>query len=106
MLRPAVRRTGKWSAGGETQESSRSETTVGEPQAEARWSFSITQMQLVTSAFFAKRNRRGREGDGADHRPVERSRKRVGHGGMVVLVMAYNCFIDALHDALDVCLVF
>ena len=41
-LRPAVRRTGKWSGGGETQERSRSETTVGEPQAEARRLFGAT----------------------------------------------------------------
>jgi hypothetical protein len=69
-LRPAVRRTGKWSEGGETQERSRSETTVGEPQAEARRTFGAVLMPLVTSALFAERNRHGREGNRADHQPV------------------------------------
>ena len=37
-------------------------------------------MQLVTIARFVKRNRRGREGEGADRQPVERSNPRDGHG--------------------------
>jgi len=41
-------------------------------------------MPLVTSARFAKRNGRGREGDRADRQPVERSKARVGHGGINV----------------------
>jgi len=44
-------------------ERSRSETTVAVPRAEARRSFGITRMPLVTSARFAERNRRGREGN-------------------------------------------
>jgi len=31
----------------------------------------LKQMPLVTSALFAERNRRGREGDRADHQPVK-----------------------------------
>ena len=37
-------------------------------------------MQLVTSARFVKRKGRGREGEGADRQPVERSNPRDGHG--------------------------
>ena len=37
---------------------------------------------LVTSARFAERNGRGREGDRADRQPVKRSKPRVGHGVM------------------------
>jgi hypothetical protein len=35
----------------------------------------------VTSARFAKRNGRRREGDRDDGQPVQRSKPRVGHGG-------------------------
>ena len=35
---------------------------------------------LVTSAAFAQRIGRGREGERADRKPVERSKGRVGHG--------------------------
>jgi hypothetical protein len=52
-------------------ERSQSETTVAVPQAEARRSFGIVRMPLVTNALFAKRNRRGRVGDRADRQPVE-----------------------------------
>ena len=38
-------------------------------------------MPLVTSARFAERNGRRREGDRDDGQPVERSKPRVGHGG-------------------------
>ena len=31
----------------------------------------LIQMPLVTSALFVERNRRGREGDRADHQPVK-----------------------------------
>ena len=37
-------------------------------------------MQLVTIARFVKRNGRGREGDGADRQPEERSNPHAGHG--------------------------
>ena len=37
-------------------------------------------MQLVTIAWFVKRNGRGRKGEGADRQPVERSNPRDGHG--------------------------
>ena len=37
-------------------------------------------MQLVTIGWFVKRNGRGREGEGADRQPVERSNPRDGHG--------------------------
>ena len=40
----------------------------------------LERMQLVTIALFAKRNGRGREGEGADRQPVERSNPRDGHG--------------------------
>ena len=39
------------------------------------------RLPLVTSARFAERNGRGREGEGADRQPVERSNPRDGHGG-------------------------
>lgn len=68
-LRSAVRRTGKWSAGGETKERSRSATTVAEPQTEARRACGILRMQLVTSARFVERNGHGRAGKGADRSP-------------------------------------
>lgn len=38
-------------------------------------------MPLVTSARVAQWNGRGRDGDGADRQPVERSKPCVGHGG-------------------------
>jgi len=38
----------------------------------------------VTNVRFAPWNGRGREGDGADRKPVERSKSRVGHGGTSV----------------------
>jgi len=63
-LRSAVRRTGKWSAGGETKERSRSVTTVAELQTGARRSGDILRMQLVTSARFVERNGHGRAGKG------------------------------------------
>ena len=37
-------------------------------------------MQLVTIAWFVKRNGRGREVEGADRQPAERSNPRDGHG--------------------------
>ena len=40
------------------------------------------ECQLVTSARFAERNGRGREGERADRQPVERSKPCVGHGVM------------------------
>ena len=36
----------------------------------------------MTSVRFAQRNGRGREGDRDGQRPVERSKSRVGHGGL------------------------
>ena len=41
---------------------------------------SVQRMQLVTIAWFVERNGRGREGEGADRQPVERSNPRDGHG--------------------------
>ena len=41
---------------------------------------SVQRMQLVTSARFEQRSGRGREGEGADRQPVERSNPRAGHG--------------------------
>jgi len=38
------------------------------------------RMSLVTSARFAQRNGRGREGEGADRQPVKRNNPRDGHG--------------------------
>ena len=78
------RRAGKW--GGERREAF-SETqpernAAAEPQTEARRSCGAVPMPLVTSAHFAKRNGRGREGDRADRQPVKRSTVRVGHGGI------------------------
>ena len=40
------------------------------------------ELPLVTSAGFAKRNGHGRVGKGADRKPVQRSKERVGHGGL------------------------
>lgn len=45
-----------------------------QPQTEARRECDAPQMQLVTSAGFAERNGRGREGEGADRQPVKRER--------------------------------
>ena len=39
------------------------------------------QCPLVTSAFFAKRNRCSRRGNGTTGKPVKRSKNCVGHGG-------------------------
>ncbi|MGB7768412.1 MAG: hypothetical protein WBN22_06105 [Verrucomicrobiia bacterium] len=47
------------------------ETTVAVPQAEARQTFGIVRMLLVTSALFAERNGHGRDGNRADHQPVK-----------------------------------
>lgn len=52
-------RFGEWKSGAEAkrwQERSRSKTTVAVPQAEARRTFRMTQMPLVTSARFEQRN--------------------------------------------------
>jgi hypothetical protein len=54
LLRPEGRRTGKWSAGAETQERSRSETTVAVPQAEARRTFDAVRMPLVMAIISGK----------------------------------------------------
>ena len=76
----------------------RAASGASEAQAERRreWSRSATPppsrrrkpaadtanpLPLVTRARFVQRNGRGREGDGADLQPVERSIARVGHGG-------------------------
>ena len=40
----------------------------------------LERMQLVTIAWFVKRNGRGREVEGADRQPAERSNPRDGHG--------------------------
>ena len=53
---------------------------AAEPQTEARRSCGRVPMPLVTSARFEQRNRRGREGDGAGRKPVQRSKPCVGHG--------------------------
>jgi len=42
---------------------------------------------LVTSARFAERNGRGREGDWADRQTVERSMPRAGHGESATFVV-------------------
>jgi hypothetical protein len=44
---------------------------AAEPQTEARRSCGTAPIPLVTSAHFAKRNGRGREGDRADRQPVK-----------------------------------
>jgi hypothetical protein len=84
---------GLWSASGESGaaggeqrlvERSRSATppptTDGSPPLVA----AICQCPLVTSAFFAKRNRRGHRENGATVKPVKRSKNCVGHGGIIV----------------------
>ena len=50
---------------------------------------------LVTSARFAQRNGRGREGKRADRQTVHRSKSRVGHGGKEIEV-AGVCLSDHL----------
>ena len=53
---------------------------AAEPQKEARRSCGAMRMPLVTNARFEQRNRRDREGDGDDRKPVQRSKPCVGHG--------------------------
>src|ERR1035438_4867997 len=50
---------------------------------------------LVTSARFAQRNGRGREGKRADRQTMHRSKSRVGHGGKEIEV-ANVCLSDHL----------
>jgi hypothetical protein len=58
-------------------------SAASEPQTEAAAdAVGLKRMLLVTSARFAQWNGRGREGDGADRHPEERSKSRVGHGRM------------------------
>jgi len=66
---------------GASSEAQPERNAAAEPQTEARRSCGTVRMPLVTSAHFAKRNGRGREGDRADRQPVKRSTVRVGHGG-------------------------
>ena len=78
-----VRESGAKSGEKRIAHRSRSATAAVEPQTEARRSCALAahaRMPLVTSARFAQRNERGREGDGDDQQPVERSKLRVGHG--------------------------
>jgi hypothetical protein len=77
-------RFGEWESEVQAQrrpERSRSETTIAVPQAEARRSFGIVRMPLVTSARFAKGSGHGGVGDRADQQPAHRSKPCVGHGG-------------------------
>ena len=89
-LRPAVRRTGKWSAGGETAgtEPERNDRrgTAGGKAAD----HSALEMPLVTSALFAERNRRGREG-----RQGRPSAGEVKQESALVTARANVCFIGA-----------
>ena len=48
------------------------------------------KLQVVTSTCFAQWNRRGREGEGADRKPVEPRKSRVSHGGCKVQQNAAN----------------
>jgi hypothetical protein len=61
--------------GGEKRLANRSGsvTPAAGPQTEARRFCGPRRCELVTSARFAERNGRGREGDRADRQPVERS---------------------------------
>ena len=81
-LRSAVGERGKWS------EERRGAPIGTKPQRNAAANFrrklplmrSVQRMQLVTSVWFEERNGRGREGEGADRQPVERSNPHAGHG--------------------------
>ena len=64
-----------------SSESEPERNAAAEPQTEACGTCGMCGCSLVTSARFAKWNGRGREGDGADRQPVERSESRAGHGG-------------------------
>ena len=101
LLRPADRRTGKWSGGGETQERSRSETTVARAAGGSTPIIRLIQMPLVTSALFAERNRRGREGDRADHQPVKWSKKARWSRRMAGEKLFYNAAISSFIRALS-----
>jgi hypothetical protein len=62
-------------AGTELERNDRHRTAGGKP---ADYS---ALLPLVTNALCCGRNRRGREGNGADQQPVTGARKCVGHGG-------------------------
>ena len=53
------------------------------------------KLQVVTSTCFAQWNRRGREGEGADRKPVEPRKSRVSHGGCKVQQTAADFGSDA-----------
>jgi hypothetical protein len=63
----------------------------------------LFELPLVTSARFEQWNRRGREGDGAGRKPVQRSKPCVGHGGILVIAMAESMPLSkrsgGTHDA-------
>ena len=71
LLRPAVRRTGKWNAGGETAGTEPERNDRRRAAGGSTPIIRLIQMPLVTSALSAERNRRGREGNRADHQPVK-----------------------------------
>ena len=77
---------GKWS-GGRRGASSGTKPECNAPPPNRRRKpaalAAICQYPLVTSAFFAKRDRRGRRGKGATGKPVQRSENCVGQGGPV-----------------------
>jgi hypothetical protein len=102
-LRSAVGERGRGAEGGEERlaNRSRSVTAVAEPQTEARRFCGIVTFPLVTSARFAKWNRRGREGKRADRQPVERSKPRVGHG--VILMFSNQNKLFSAHWLHTIC---
>ena len=73
-LRSASGESGAESGEKRLAESQPERNAAAEPQTEARRSCGTVRMPLVTSAHFAKRNGRGREGDRADRQPVKRSK--------------------------------
>ena len=86
-LRSVVGERGKWSGGRrEAFSASQPERNVPPPSRRRKPAAiaAICQCRLVTSAVFAKQNRRGRRGNGATVKPVKRSKNCVGHGGTIL----------------------
>jgi hypothetical protein len=55
---------------------------AAEPQTEARRFCGQSILPLVTNAWFAEWNGRGREALRSDRQRVKRSKRRVGHGAI------------------------
>ena len=108
VLRPAVRRTGKWSAGAETQERSRSVTQS--PNRRRKHADHSVANDAARDERAFLRNGTGMvvTGDRADHQPVKWSKKArwSRRKQTSALLMLHNGFIDAQHDSLNVGFVF